>query len=49
MLRFDGRDGAPIVLADTLIGPTAVAHDKLSGDLFVTEVFTGNVVRVSDP
>lgn len=49
LLRFDDPQGAPTVLADTLSSPTAVARDAESGDLFVTEVFTGNVVRVSDP
>lgn len=49
LLRFDAPDAAPVVLADTLSSPTAVARDALSGDLFVTEVFAGNVVRVSDP
>lgn len=49
LLRFRDPAGPPEVLADTLAGPTSVAVDPRSGEAFVTEVFTGNVVRVTLP
>lgn len=49
LLRFSDPAGPPLVLADTLIGPTSVAVDAQAGEAFVTEVFTGNVVRVTLP
>lgn len=49
LLRFRDPAGPPEVLADTLIGPTSVAVDAHTAEAFVTEVFTGNVVRVTLP
>ena len=36
-----------VLLADCLISPTSVARDSRTSDLFVTEIFTGRVMRVS--
>jgi len=49
LLRFTDPAGPPEILADTLAGPTSVAVDPVAGEAFVTEVFTGNVVRVTLP
>jgi hypothetical protein len=37
----------PVTLAAPLVGPTCVARDPQSGDLFITSIFTGLVYRVS--
>ncbi|HEX9962825.1 MAG TPA: ScyD/ScyE family protein [Pyrinomonadaceae bacterium] len=37
----------PVVLASSLISPTSMARDGETGDLFVTEIFTGRIIRVS--
>lgn len=49
LLLVDGPGATPQVLADTLFGPTSVAFDSTTHEAFVTEVFTGNVVRVTVP
>ncbi|HLM00767.1 MAG TPA: ScyD/ScyE family protein [Pyrinomonadaceae bacterium] len=49
LYRFLNSQGAgdPVVLASNLISPTSLARDGESGDLFVTEIFTGRIVRVA--
>jgi hypothetical protein len=37
----------PILLVSNLISPTSLARDGETGDLFVTEIFTGRIIRVS--
>ena len=37
----------PVVLVSNLISPTSAARDGETGDLFVTEIFTGRIIRVS--
>lgn len=37
----------PLVLADNLITPSSLARDPDTGDLFVTEIFTGRLMRVA--
>ena len=49
LLRFATPQSAPEVLADTLVFPTSVAFDASTGELFVTEVFSGTVVVVDLP
>lgn len=49
LLRFASPDAAPQVLADNLTFPTSVAFDDATGELFVTEVATGNVVLIALP
>jgi hypothetical protein len=44
---FASRTAAPSVLADCLITPTSMTRDKRTGDIYVTEIFTGRVVRVA--
>ncbi|MDT5263360.1 MAG: hypothetical protein QOC61_2364 [Acidobacteriota bacterium] len=45
LLMFDGS--APVTLASPLISPTSLARDPKNGDIFITSIFTGLVVRVS--
>lgn len=40
-------DTDPILLVNNLISPTSMARDGETGDLFVTEIFTGRIIRVS--
>ncbi|HEY0430097.1 MAG TPA: ScyD/ScyE family protein [Pyrinomonadaceae bacterium] len=35
------------VVSSSLISPTSVARDGDTGDLFVTEIFTGRIIRIS--
>ena len=46
-LLLDSNDAGPVVLAAPLISPTSMARDPHSGDIFITSIFPGLVVRVS--
>jgi hypothetical protein len=46
LLRFDSPQAAPVVLNDQLTSPTSMVFDPQSGDLFITEIFAGRIVRV---
>jgi hypothetical protein len=37
------------VIADCLITPTSMAEDVSNGSVYVTEIFTGRVMRVTLP
>ena len=47
LLLYDSATAAPVTLAAPLVGPTCLARDPKSGDLFITSIFTGLVYRVS--
>lgn len=49
LLLIDDPTRAPLVLADTLAQPTSIAIDPRSGDVFVSEIGTGRIVRVLVP
>ncbi len=44
---FTSPSAMPIVVSNCLITPTSMAFDEKTGDLFVTEIGTGNVIRLS--
>jgi hypothetical protein len=44
---FDAPGNSGVVITGGLISPTGVARDQKSGDLFVTEIFTGRVMRIA--
>jgi hypothetical protein len=44
--RFDAVGGSGTVLVDNLITPTNMAQDPTTGDLYVTEIFPGLIIRV---
>ncbi len=46
LLRFDSPQGPPTVVANTLVTPTSMAPDFATGAMFVTEIFTGRIIRV---
>ena len=46
LLFFESPSAAPAVVAAPLISPTSMARDHKTGDIFVTEIFTGRVMRV---
>lgn len=49
-LQFFSSAGAtPVVIAGGLIGPSSMARDELTGDLFITEIFTGRVIKIEIP
>ena len=47
LLLFQSPTSAPTVVAGGLISPSGMARDAVSGDIYITEVFTGRIVRVS--
>ncbi len=46
LLRFDALNGPPTVVVNNLITPTSMAPDFATGAIFVTEIFTGRIIRV---
>lgn len=46
LLRFDSPDATPVVIASNLTSPTSLARDDETGDILITEIFPGRVVRV---
>lgn len=44
---YDSATATPVTLAAPLVGPTGLARDPKSGDLFITSIFTGLVYRVA--
>jgi hypothetical protein len=49
MRFYDSTNVPGTVIADCLITPTSMAVDERSGDVYVTEIFTGRVVKVRIP
>lgn len=47
LLFYESASAAPVTLAAPLVGPTCIARDPKSGDLFITSIFTGLIYRVS--
>jgi hypothetical protein len=45
-LKLFANGEEPTVLVSNLISPTSMARDGASGDLFITEIFTGRIIRV---
>lgn len=46
---YANRTATPSVIADCLITPTSMAKDVSNGSVYVTEIFTGRVMRVTLP
>lgn len=44
--RFNQPEGPPVVLVNNLMTPTSMARDEATGELFVTEIFQGRIIRV---
>lgn len=47
LLRFDSQAATPIVIAGGLIGGVGIAQDTRSGDLFISETFTGRILQIN--
>lgn len=47
LLRYDAPEGEPAVVAGGLVSPAGLARDPRTGDLYVTEIFTGRLLRVA--
>jgi len=47
LLLFQSPSSAPIVVAGGLISPSGMARDTTTGDIYITEIFTGRILRVS--
>jgi hypothetical protein len=47
LLRFATPSSRPQVLVDTLVTPTSMDLDADTGDLFITEIRTGKIIKVS--
>jgi hypothetical protein len=46
--RYDSPDGQPVSISNSLISPTSFARHPSSGDLLVTEISTGRIIRISN-
>jgi hypothetical protein len=46
LLLFDSPTGTPVPIVNNLITPSSMARDPMTGELFITEIFTGNIIRV---
>lgn len=49
LLLVEDPDRPPLVIASGLLRPTSVSQDPRTGDLFVTEIGAGRVVRIPAP
>jgi hypothetical protein len=47
--RYTSPDAAPVVVAECLNSPTSMARDERTGELFITEIFIGRIVKVPAP
>lgn len=47
LLLFQSPGLAPTVVAGGLISPSGMVRDAVSGDIYITENFTGRIIRVS--
>ena len=43
---FTSPNAAPVVVVSNLISPTSMARDETTGNIFVTEIFPGRIIRV---
>jgi hypothetical protein len=46
---FSSANAAPVVIAGNLISPSSMTLDEGTGALFITEIFTGRVIKVEVP
>lgn len=46
LLAFEAPFYPPQVIASGLISPSGMVRDSVSGDIFITEIFTGRIIRV---
>jgi hypothetical protein len=46
---FSSANAIPVVIAGSLISPSSMARDELTGAIFITEIFTGRVIKVQVP
>lgn len=44
---YSTPDAAPVTVVADLISPTSMARNDETGDIFVTEIFTGRIMRVT--
>ena len=44
---YASPSASPLVLANCLITPTSMAQERRTGDVFVTEIFTGRVIKIT--
>ena len=45
---YNVPSGSPVVLANCLITPTSMIQDEETNDIYVTEIFTGRVIKVTN-
>jgi hypothetical protein len=49
LLLFQTPTAAPTVVAGGLISPSGMTRDPKTGDIYITEIFTGRIIRVQFP
>jgi sugar lactone lactonase YvrE len=45
--HFAGAGSMPVTLADCLISPSGLAYDPSTETLYVAEIFTGRIMKIS--
>ena len=43
---YTSPDAAPVVIANPMVSPTSIARDTRTGNLFVTSIFTGQILKI---
>jgi len=49
LLKYTSPAAEPTVVSDTLVSPTGVLRQASTGDIFVSELFTGRILRFAAP
>jgi hypothetical protein len=49
LLSFTSPVAAPTIVAGGLITPSGMARDPQTGDIYITEIFTGRIIKVQIP
>jgi hypothetical protein len=46
LLSFSSPSATPTIIAGGLLGPTNMARNEKTGDIFITEIESGRIIRV---
>ncbi|MDT4968427.1 MAG: hypothetical protein QOJ64_3164 [Acidobacteriota bacterium] len=49
LLQFSSSTATPTVVAAGLISPSGMTRDAVNGDIYISEIFTGRIIKVQFP
>ena len=49
LLQFSSPSATPTVVAAGLISPSGMTRDAVNGDIYISEIFTGRIIKVQFP